>query len=73
MHAARKETGDSASNVPRVPEQAPWSVVRYLDLSYIKVRVEGTTMHIAAKRLAPRLGLPGREVGVIDRVTLHGG
>jgi hypothetical protein len=52
----------------RVPEPAPWSVTRYLDLSFITVdvspRVQGrTTMRIRALR-------PG-DPKPVDSVTLH--
>ncbi len=56
----------------RVPEPAPWSVTRYLDLSYIRVEVDpvAKTMTVVAKALAPMLPLPGRTPGEVDRVTL---
>jgi len=56
----------------RVPEPAPWSVTRYLDLSYLWVDVDpaAKTMTVVAKALAPMLPLPGREPGEVDRVTL---
>lgn len=56
----------------RVPEPAPWSVTRYLDLSYIRVEVDPTakTMTVVAKALAPMLPLPDRGAGVVDQVTL---
>lgn len=56
----------------RVPEQAPWSVTRYLDLSYLRVAVSpaNKTMTVMAKALAPMLPVPGREPGEVDRVIL---
>ena len=56
----------------RLPEPAPWSVTRYLDLSYIRVEVDPAehTMTVVAKALAPMLALPGRAEGEVDRVTL---
>lgn len=56
----------------RVPELAPWSVARYLDLSYIRVEVDPSakSMTVIAKGLAPMLPVPGRALGEVDRVTL---